>query len=40
MEYSGIESEDLLVVDRHLKASNGDIIIGVLNGNAFNSMLH
>lgn len=31
MEYSGIESEDLLVVDKSLKPVNGDIIIGVLN---------
>lgn len=32
MEYSGIESHDLLVVDRSLNARNGDVIIGVLNG--------
>ncbi|WP_114937565.1 LexA family protein [Mucilaginibacter endophyticus] len=33
MEYSGIESHDLLVVDRHLTPVNGDVIVGVLNGN-------
>lgn len=32
MEYSGIESYDMLVVDRSLTAVNGDIIIGTLNG--------
>jgi DNA polymerase V len=32
MEYSGIESHDLLVVDKSLTPVNGDIIIGVLNG--------
>ena len=32
MEYSGIESEDLIVVDRSLHVRNGDIIVGVLNG--------
>jgi DNA polymerase V len=31
LEYSGIESQDLLVVDKSLKPTNGDIIIGVLN---------
>ena len=32
MEYSGIESYDLLVVDKSLTATNGDIILGTLNG--------
>lgn len=32
MEYSGIESGDLLVVDRSLVPVSGDIIIGVLDG--------
>ncbi|TWR25252.1 LexA family transcriptional regulator [Mucilaginibacter pallidiroseus] len=31
MEYSGIESEDLLVVDKSLTPQNGDVIVGVLN---------
>lgn len=31
MEYSGIESGDLLVVDKSLNPRNGDIIVGVLN---------
>ncbi len=31
MEYSGIESNDLLIVDKSLTPVNGDIIIGVLN---------
>jgi DNA polymerase V len=31
MEYSGIESYDMLVVDRSLTAVNGDIILGTLN---------
>lgn len=31
LEYSGIESGDLLVVDKSLKPQNGDVIIGVLN---------
>lgn len=32
MEYSGIETDDILVVDKSLTAVNGDVIIGVLNG--------
>lgn len=32
MEYSGIESHDLLVVDKSLTPVNGDIVIRVLNG--------
>jgi DNA polymerase V len=31
LEYSGIESGDLLVVDKSLNPQNGDVIIGVLN---------
>ncbi|MBL4675833.1 MAG: hypothetical protein JKY70_06465 [Mucilaginibacter sp.] len=31
LEYSGIESGDLLVVDKSLSPRNGDVIIGVLN---------
>lgn len=32
LEYSGIESNDLLVVYQSLTPVNGDIIIGVFNG--------
>lgn len=32
MQYSGIETGDLLVVDRSLKPINGDVIVAVLNG--------
>lgn len=32
MEYSGIENDDILVVDKSLIPKNGDVIICVLNG--------
>jgi DNA polymerase V len=32
MEYSGIEDDDIQVVDRSLTRQNGDVILGVLNG--------